>query len=71
MPSIAGKVALFVRIVGKVVVLIALKLGGVGTSRFFFCVTAARNSGKVTEGLGGVVSYNIKLTTIACIVPFF
>ena len=71
MPSIAGKVALFVRIVGKVVELIALKIGRVGTSRVFFCVTAARYGGKVTEGLSGVVGYNIELTTIACIVPFF
>ncbi len=27
--------------------------------------------GEVTEGLSGVVGYNIELTTIACIIPFF
>mgnify|MGYP007000176403 CR=1 len=55
MPSIAGKVALFVRVVGKVVKLITLKVGGVGASRFSFCVSATRNGCEVTEGLSGVV----------------
>ena len=71
MPSIAGKVALFVGVIGKVVELIALKVGGVGTSRFSFCVAAARNGGEVTEGLSGVVGYNIELTSAAGVVPLF